>query len=423
MKHAIDLTQGPAQIADMAEAVSNCVHCGFCLPACPTYQVQGEELDSPRGRIFLMKESLEGALPVAEVMPYIDRCLGCMACVTACPSGVEYGALLAPFRALGERSARPRDRWRAVRRQAALRILPYPRRLQAALALARWTRPLHAWAPTGLQPLLQLVPDAPRPALRARTDGRSPAAPTARVALLPGCAQSVLAPGITQDATRVLQAHGIDVAFPASTVCCGALDMHAGESDRARSLALDLCAALPSDVEAVLTSAAGCGSGIQEYPLLFKGQAQAARAQKVAARTQDVAVYLSRWPDKVPFALATPLRVAYHDACHLQHAQGVTTEPRALLQAVEGLELIELPDAGFCCGSAGIYNIDQPETARVLGQRKAQAALDARADVLVTGNVGCLFQIQAHLRRLGSALPVRHTMQLLASALPDAEDR
>lgn len=423
MRHAIDLTQGPAAAPEMAQAIANCVHCGFCLPACPTYRVLGEELDSPRGRIFLMKESLEGAFPTPDVMPYIDKCLGCMACVTACPSGVEYGALLSPFRAMAETAGdAERGFWHRIRRAAALQVLPHPRRLRAALTLAHWTRPLHGLLPPALKPLTQLMPPS-LPKAQPLPPRISPSGDAvARVALVTGCAQTVLAPDINHATVRVLQAYGIEVAMPAGQACCGALDMHAGQEARARARALGLCAALPADVEAVLTNAAGCGSGIHEYPLLFKDRPQLETVQRVAHMAQDASVFLSRLPEAPALRLRAPLRVAYHDACHLQHAQRVTAEPRLLLQNVEGLDLVELGDAGFCCGSAGIYNIDQPDIAAELGQLKAQAALDTGADVLVTGNIGCMVQLQTHLHRLGSAMPVRHTMQILASALSSSQE-
>lgn len=414
MKHVIDLTQGPPTLPEMAEAISNCVHCGFCLPVCPTYEVQGEEMDSPRGRIFLMKESLEGTLPIAETMPYIDNCLGCLACVTACPSGVEYGQLLSPFRALDEARQAPRSVGQRLRRTIALRTLPFPRRLRAALALGRATRFLHGLAPATLQPLLQLVP-AQIPKAEPLPAARSAGSPA--VAVLAGCAQSVLAPEVNQATARVLQAYGIDFTFLDAQVCCGALHMHAGEAPAAQARARKLLAAVPAAVEAILSNAAGCGSGIHEYPLLFKQTAWADQAGRVAACTQDISVFLSRRAAPRALKLARPLRVGYHDACHLQHAQGVTAEPRALLQQIEGLELVELTDAAFCCGSAGIYNIEHPTTADQLGRRKAQAALAHDIDVLVTGNLGCMFQIRTHLRRLHSDMPVQHTMQILDAAL------
>ncbi len=423
MKHTIDLTQAPAAGPEMAEAISNCVHCGFCLPVCPTYHVLGEELDSPRGRIFLMKEALEDQLPVSEVMSYVDKCLGCMACVTACPSGVEYGELLTPFRDMAQASPPHRDRFHALRRRLALATLPYPGRLRLALGLARLTRPFQRLLPSGLQPLTQLVPTRV-PRARPLPSVLTPDGPVrARVALLTGCAQTVLAPAINWATARVLLAHGVEVLTPVRQACCGALDMHAGRGDKARDLALHLCQSLPPDVDAVLTNAAGCGSGIHEYPLLFKDTPHAEQATRVTRLTQDVSRFLVELGDLQPLQLPQARKVAYHDACHLQHAQRITSEPRMLLEQVQNLELVAMSSSGFCCGSAGIYNIEQPATARELGTLKARQILDTQAEMVATGNIGCLTQIRHHLRTCGSDVPVRHTMQILADALPQTKDR
>lgn len=419
MNHSIDLTQGPPAMPEMAEAISNCVHCGFCLPVCPTYEVQGEEMDSPRGRIFLMKESLEGSLPVAEAMPFVDNCLGCMACVTACPSGVEYGHLLSPFRALGEETDSSRTFGQLLRRAIALRTLPFPRRLRVALAIGRATRILHGLAPSALKPLVQLIPD------RWVKTGEIPTSSMAgnpKVAVLAGCAQSVLAPEVNVATARVLQAYGVHFTFLDSQVCCGALHMHAGEAPQARSKALGLLDSVPQGVEIILSNAAGCGSGMHEYPILFKETQQAESADRVAAKTQDISVFLNQLVTQEPPKLERPLRVGYHDACHLEHAQGITAEPRELLRKIEGLELVELTGSTFCCGSAGIYNIEHPETADQLGRLKAESAISSGIDLLVTGNIGCMFQIRSHLQRLRSNIPVQHTMQLLDAALTQSRN-
>ena len=421
MHHSIDLTDLPAAGPEMASAISNCVHCGFCLPVCPTYSVLGEEMDSPRGRIFLMKEVLEGNLEQGPVQPYVDRCLGCMACVTACPSGVEYGELLFPYRA-EDRSEEGSNRWQRIRRRLALEVLPYPRRLRLALRLGRWTRFAHQLAPAGLQPLTRMIPER-LPRAFPQAEVASPAGkPVARVALLPGCAQSVLAPRIHADTVRLLTANGVEVVRPRLDVCCGSLDLHAGEADAARGHARRLLAALPTDVDAVITNAAGCGSGIHEYPLLFKGTDDEEAMTDLARRALDISSFLTGLPSLKPMALRQPLRVAYHDACHLQHALKVVSEPRTLLGQVENLELVEIGGDGFCCGSAGIYNIDHPETADQLGAAKAAAAADTGADCLATGNIGCLNQLQLHLAARGLNMPVRHTVSVLADALPPSNE-
>jgi glycolate oxidase iron-sulfur subunit len=417
MQHQIESeAYGPAG-AHMARAVSTCVHCGFCLPACPTYRELGEEMDSPRGRIFLMKSALEGALPLADVQPHIDRCLGCLACTTACPSGVAYGDLLTPYRAHAARALGSSLRERAQRR-LLLETLPYPRRFAWALRLGRMTRWMAPLLPASMRAMLDLVPAAVPPAqpLPAVTPAQGPR--RARVALLAGCAQQVLAPGIGAAAIRVLARCGVEVLVPSGQGCCGALALHVGDRDRARGRARVNLAAFPEDVDAVVTTAAGCGSGMQEYAHLFEGTADHDRAAALAARTVDVSAFLERlgvdfaptWPE--------PITVAYHDACHLRHAQQVTAEPRALLGRIGNLRLVEIADAD-CCGSAGTYNLDQPAIAHALGQRKAKAVLATGAAIVTSGNIGCLTQLATHLTAIAGAEAPRvvHTIELVDEAL------
>ena len=420
MQHRIDSDAfGPAG-AHMAKAVSTCVHCGFCLPACPTYRELGEEMDSPRGRIFLMKSALEGALTLDEVQPHVDRCLGCLACVTACPSGVAYGELLTPFRAHAA-STRQTGVVARAQRTMVLETLPYPRRFAWALRLGRLARPFAGLLPASMRAMLSLVPPAvpasePLPAVTPARGTRR-----ARVALLTGCAQQVLAPGISAAAVRVLAHCGVEVVVPQTQGCCGALALHVGDRQRARQLARVNLDAFPDDVDAIVTTAAGCGSGMQEYGHVFEGTADHERAAALACRTVDVSVFLARlgsgaWP-----AWREPVTVAYHDACHLRHAQGVALEPRALLGAIGNLRLVELADLD-CCGSAGTYNIDQPALAHAFGQRKARAVLATGATIVASGNIGCLTQLSTHLAALaGPAAPrVVHTIELLDEALRHA---
>ncbi len=399
----------------MAKAVENCVHCGFCLAACPTYQVLGEEMDSPRGRIFLMKETLEGDLALDDMLPFIDRCLGCMACVTACPSGVEYGDLLAPFRAKAEeqRSRSPLDR---LTRMMINQTLPYPRVFRLAALTGNLVKPLAGYLPAKINAMLSLLPEdvgtfeqpaAVYPAIGQRR---------ARVALLTGCVQQVLAPGINQATIDVLTRNGVEVVVPPDQGCCGSLALHTGEARQARALARRNLAAFPTDVDAVITNAAGCGSGIHDYSLLFAGTDDEEAATAFAHRTSDISVFLDQLGIIDPPPLRAPRRVAYHDACHLAHAQRVTTPPRSLLQRIEGVTLLEIPDGELCCGSAGTYNLEQPEIARELGLRKAQNILSTGAEMLVTGNIGCMTQIRTYLAELGQPLPIRHTVELLAEA-------
>ena len=415
MQHNIRIdTLGPRGPA-MARAVESCVHCGFCLPACPTYRELGEEMDSPRGRIMLMKTALEGNLSVEETLPFIDRCLGCLGCVTACPSGVKYGELIMSYRAYAE-PRRSRPLMARVRRSLVQETLPYPGRFRAAATLGRAVRPLHGLAPQSLRPMLGLLPERlppgqPLPALYPAKRLRR-----ARVALLAGCVQQALDPAINWATLRVLAANGVEIVIPAGQGCCGALDMHIGSTQRAQEFAHRNMSSFPQDVDAVVTNAAGCGSGMHEYPLLFAGQPEAEEAAAFARRTKDVSVFLAELGIVSPPPLPQPLKVAYHDACHLAHAQGVTDPPRSLLRAIPNLTLLEIPEGEVCCGSAGTYNIEQPEIAARLGQRKAQNILHTGADAVVAGNIGCLVQISTHLKAAGRLLAIYHTMQVLDTA-------
>ena len=415
MQHEIPVASlGPPGHA-MGRAVDKCVHCGLCLAACPTYSLLGEEMDSPRGRIFLMKEALEGALTVNEVLPYVDRCLGCVACTTACPSGVEYGELLAPFRALAEQQ-RKRPAMSATARRLIRETLPFPDRFRAAYRIGKLAGPAKSLAPAAFAPMMGLLPDRlpsaePLPAVIPAQGERR-----ARVALLTGCVQQVLAPETNWATARVLARNGVEVVVPQDQGCCGSLSMHIGESNQARALARKNIRAFPADVDAIITNAAGCGSGIHEYPLLFAGMEDDAGAERFADLTMDIAVFLDQLGVEPPSPTGVPIRIAYHDACHLAHAQGVTQEPRRLLSAIPGVELVEIPEGDMCCGSAGTYNIEQPELARRLGERKVKNARSVQPDMIATGNIGCMIQIQNHLNGNGQPLPVVHTVVVLDRA-------
>jgi glycolate oxidase iron-sulfur subunit len=409
MLHNIPVDKLGPQGEAMAHAVSSCVHCGFCLPVCPTYKVLGEEMDSPRGRIFLMKEVLEGNLTPEAALPYIDRCLGCQACVPACPSGVLYGELLIPFRSYTEerRTHAPIDR---LSRLLVLQTLPFPWSFRLAVTMGKMAAPFKGLLPGKLQAMLNLLP------------GRLPKSPPlpefypaqgtrrARVALLSGCVQQVLAPQINWATLRVLAENGVETVIPKHQGCCGALSMHTGASGQARALARHNLGAFPQDVEAILTNAAGCGSGMKEYGLLFKGLSEEKAAHNFAQRVEDVTVFLDQLGLKTPGSLPKPLKVAYHDACHLAHAQGIQASPRKLLKSISNITLVEIPNGELCCGSAGTYNLEQPELARELGQRKSRNILSSGAEAVATGNIGCITQIRSHLDK---PLPVYHTMELL----------
>lgn len=413
MRHEIPLVQLGPQGQAMATAVEKCVHCGLCLATCPTYSVLGEEMDSPRGRIFLMKEALEGSLATDEVLPYIDRCLGCMACTTACPSGVEYGDLLSPFRALAEQS-RSRPALGAVTRRLVRETLPYPDRFRAAYRAGKLAGPVRRLAPASFAPMLDLLPQElpksePLPELVPAQGTRR-----ARVALLTGCVQQVMAPDINWATVRVLARNGVEVVIPKGQGCCGSLSMHIGEHGQARDLARRNLQTFPLDVDAIIINAAGCGSGIHEYPLLFAGMEENPEAERYAGLAQDISVFLVRLGIEPPPAAVEPVRIAYHDACHLAHAQGITQEPRRLLRSIPGVELLEFPEADMCCGSAGTYNIEQPDLARRLGERKVANALSVRPDAIATGNIGCIVQMRNHAREY--PLPVLHTIVVLDRA-------
>lgn len=413
MQHKIDPNKHGPRGAPMAEAVQACVHCGFCLAACPTYTVLGEEMDSPRGRIYLMKNVLEGELTAQEAQPYIDRCLGCMGCVPACPSGVAYGDLLTSYRANVE-AERKRPLLDALTRRLVVETLPYPNRFRLAAQMGRVGKLVQGALPEQLGAMLGLLPDRlPKaellPAVYPAQGERR-----ARVALLVGCVQDVLAPEINQATLRVLAANGVETIIPRAQGCCGSILMHIGEAERAKSLARRNLRAFPSDVDVIITNAAGCGSGMHEYGLLFRGETEQEEAEHFAGKVMDVTRFLVELGVR-PYSPTQPARtVAYQDPCHLAHAQGITAAPRQLLSQIPNLRLVELGDGGLCCGSAGTYNLEQPEIASQLGQLKAQRIRASGATQLVTGNIGCLTQIKRYLDR---DFPCHHTIQLLAEAL------
>lgn len=399
----------------MAAAVERCVHCGFCLPSCPTYLAMGEEMDSPRGRILLMKEVLEGDVELDEAVRYIDRCLGCLGCVTACPSGVEYGDLLTPFRMMAEDSRR-RSAWDRLLRRLVLATLPYPRRFRLAARLGRWARRFRRLFPGRLGTMLDLLPARlpkaePLPNLYPPKGVRR-----ARVALLAGCVQQMLAPEINWATLRVLAHNGVETIIPRAQACCGALAAHTGAGRQAKACARQNLDAFPRDVDAIITNAAGCGSGMHEYPLWLQGEPEEQAARDLRDKVQDISAFLLKLGPLPTGAIPSLRRLAYHDSCHLAHAQRVRGQPRQLLAMIPGLEVVEIPEGEICCGSAGTYNLEQPAIAQQLGRRKAAAIVSTSADSVCCGNIGCMMQIQTHLGREGRSLPVYHTVQLLDMA-------
>jgi len=415
MKHAIPLESLGAAGELMANAISRCVHCGFCLPTCPTYTILNEEMNSPRGRIILMKSVLEGTVGLEDAAPYVDRCLGCLGCVTACPSGVPYGELLTPFRAFAEERRRRPSLERATRRLTRA-TLPHPERFRLAATAGRLAKPLKSWLPTPFQTMLDLLPADLPPAQAISAVYPAQGQRRARVALLLGCVQQAIAPEINGATLRVLARNGIEVVIPQEQGCCGALGLHTGDAASAFAQATHNLGVFPKDVDAILTNAAGCGSGLHEYPILLAGTEWEAQARQFASRAEDVTAFLDRLGIIAPPASPMPLTLAYHDACHLAHAQKVTAPPRRLLQSVPGLALVALPESDLCCGSAGTYNLEQPQIARLLGERKAQNILNSGAMAVVAGNIGCIVQLRAHLAALGQPRPVWHTLEVLDRA-------
>lgn len=412
MQHKINLEQAGPRGQIMADAIQSCVHCGFCLAACPTYRLLGEEMDSPRGRIYLMKGVLEETLSAAEAQPYLDRCLGCVGCVPACPSGVPYGELLMSYRALTE-AKQKRPLLDKIARKLVVETLPYPDRFRTAVRGGKIGKVAQKALPSQFQAMLSLLPanlpkTEPLPEIyHAKGKQR------ARVALLTGCVQQVLAPEINWATLQVLAENGVETVIPPAQNCCGAILMHIGEDAHAQKLARHNLAIFPEDVDAVLTNAAGCGSGMKEYGVLFANQPEADQASAFGKRVEDVTVFLAKLGLTASAKLPRPLKAVYQDACHLRHAQGVVKEPRELLTAVANLTLVELNDDGLCCGSAGTYNLDQPAIAAQLGRRKADLIQQTGAELLISGNIGCLTQLQAHLP---PGFPTLHIMQVLAEA-------
>lgn len=410
------------------EIIDKCVHCGFCLPVCPTYVLWNEEMDSPRGRIYLMKLASEGAATMnPQWVSHFDSCLGCMACTTACPSGVDYGKLIEATRAQIERH-HPRSVGEKLHRRFLFAVFTRPDRLH----LLRW--PLLAYQKSGLQSLvrsvglLKLFPKRLQSmeALMPKLGQKEPVPEITpaqgerrrRVGLLLGCVQREFFPQVNAATARVLAAEGCEVVAPQNQPCCGALMVHAGEEEGALALARKTIDVFErAHVDTIVTNAAGCGSNVKEYGHLLRDDPMYAdRAKAFAAKCKDVTEVLTELPPRTP---RNPLRirVAFHDSCHLQHAQGVSSQPRQLLASIPGLELTEIPENAICCGSAGIYNLVQPEAANALGDRKAQLIAPLKADVIATGNPGCLLQLQSSLARQGQPTPVVHTIQLLDASL------
>jgi glycolate oxidase iron-sulfur subunit len=409
------------------DLISDCVHCGFCLPTCPTYVLWGEEMDSPRGRIYLMKEGRDGEPLSDSMVQHFDRCLGCMACVTACPSGVRYDRLIEDTRQQVERRHRRSPRDRALR-TAIFSLFPYPRRLRVLRA------PLRAYQATGLQRLVArtgllprllptmatletLAPSLNRPVrlprvVPARGERR------AVVGMLTGCVQRAFFPDVNAATARILAAEGCEVVIPNAQGCCGALSVHNGREAEAQRFARKLIDTFePLGIDYFVVNAAGCGSSLKEYgDLLRDDPAYAERAAAFAAKVRDLSEVLVELGPVAP-RHPLPVTIAYHDACHLGHAQNVRAQPRTLLRGIPELDLREIADAEICCGSAGVWNVLNPEPARQLGERKARDVLATGAQLLVTANPGCLMQVASSMRRIGGEIALAHTAQVLDASI------
>ncbi len=414
-----------------SDVIDDCVHCGFCLPTCPTYALWGEEMDSPRGRIYLMKAGQEGAIRMSETfVRHMDQCLGCMACVTACPSGVQYNKLIEATRPQIERRF-SRSFGDQLFRQMIFSLFPRPDRLRRVAWLLwfyqasgfqwllRHSRVLNL-LPGRIKSMEALLPSITRKDLRTRFPNHVPANGTKRlrVGLLLGCVQRVFFPEVNEATTRVLVAEGCEVVIPPEQGCCGALMLHAGEEEDAIALAkktIDIFEGARVDVIAI--NAAGCGSSMKEYGWLLRDDLDyAEKAQQFSAKCKDISEILM---ELGPRAERHPMAVkaAYHDACHLQHVQGIRAQPRDLLRSIPKLELEEIAESALCCGSAGVFNLMEPATAQELGDRKVRNVLTTGAEILVTGNPGCLLQIQAGMKRVGRSMPAYHWIELLDASI------
>ena len=414
-----DVADAPAK-----ELLQRCVHCGFCLPTCPTYAVLGVEMDSPRGRIRLMQTVWDGRVEADApgFAQHIDQCLDCRACETACPSGVEYGKLVEAARSQLERARRRGLAERAIRALAFRQLLPRPRVLalftRASVIAKRLggVRVLRVVGARHLADLLALVP------ARASSGAIATTFPAAgarrgRVALFTGCVMRAAFADTNAATARVLARNGIEVLVPEAQTCCGALHAHAGARDDSRGLARRNIAALESlDVDAFIVNAAGCGAHLKEYGWLLKDDPEwRERAARFASRVRDATEHLA-----AVGLVARPgqlrVKAAYDDPCHLLHGQRISEQPRELLRAVPGLELVPLAEADWCCGSAGTYNVTQPELSRALLQRKVGHIVASGADLVVTANPGCQMQIDAGLRAAGSRVKVMHVVDVLDRA-------
>jgi glycolate oxidase iron-sulfur subunit len=409
----------------------DCVHCGLCTSACPTYVELGTEADSPRGRIYLMRAVTDGRIDLnEEVRRHLDLCLNCRACESACPSGVQYGRLIEPFRMHMARTGVQTQALGFMQRIMLFHVTPFARRMRWLLApmrllqktrldrllekagvfrlLPRSLRQMHEMLPQ-LEPHYGRLPEV----LPAEGKRR------ARVALFTGCAADAFFPETNLATARVLQRNGVEVWVPRGQVCCGALHYHAAQEEPAQQFASANCAAFGlgfsgtgESVDAIITNAAGCGAMLKDYGHLLHSTPAEAVGEKFAARVRDISEFLMELGPIQP-EHPLPMRAVYHDACHLCHGQQIRKQPRQLLEMIPGLELVPLAETEICCGAAGSYNLTEPEMAQRLGERKVKNILETNAQAVFTGNVGCLLQIGRYLRRQRPELWVAHPVDAL----------
>lgn len=398
------------------EILRNCVHCGFCTATCPTYQVLGDELDSPRGRIYLIKDMLENDRPAdAKTVKHIDRCLSCLACMTTCPSGVHYMHLVDHARAHIEKTYRRPLGDRALRWLLA-RILPYPKRFRVAILGAWIARPFRGMLPAKLRALVEFAPKRLPPV--SRNDdaqvfpamGRESGLPHMRVALMTGCAQKALDTDINDATIRILQRHGCEVVVSKGAGCCGALTHHMGKVDESHATAARNIRAWMADInagglDAIVVNTSGCGTTVKDYGHMFEGTDLATEALEISRRAKDISEVLLDLDLKA--TRETGQRVTYHAACSLQHGQQIKNAPKELLARV-GFKVSEPRDAHLCCGSAGTYNLLQPEISTQLKDRKISSIAATQPEIIAAGNIGCMMQIGS-----GASVPVVHTVELL----------
>jgi glycolate oxidase iron-sulfur subunit len=401
-------------LARSNEILRTCVHCGFCTATCPTYQLLGDELDGPRGRIYLIKEMLESGRPADEkTVKHIDRCLSCLACMSTCPSGVHYMHLVDHAREYIEQTYRRPWPDRAMRWLLA-RILPYPTRFRLAILGAWMARPFAGLLPGRLRAMVAFAPRRLPPPSRMDDPQVFPAQGTrrARMALMTGCAQRALNTDINEATVRLLTRHGVEVVVARGAGCCGALTHHMGKTRESHATAARNIAAWTAEMDgagldAIVINTSGCGTTVKDYGHMFRDTPQAAAAARVAGIARDVSEVMVSLGLQTPVTAVPPLRVAYHAACSLQHGQQIKTHPKTLLKAA-GFTVVEPAESHLCCGSAGTYNLMQPEISAQLKARKVERLEATRPDVIAAGNIGCMMQIGS-----GTGVPVVHTVELL----------